>query len=415
MQNSEDRVALGQINGAIIVVRSVVQSENRLNPVVVTRADSLARYCLILAGQVKLPVVEAHRLVLAAWVSAFGAEDGPAGEFVRRYDLKRLLHREGDTWRGRPLDEQVFGLVRLYLVLLARDPKTSGDMALARKNLETHWDDPDSHHLIRRMLQILMNEALLTGSGRMEGKIVILDSEEVVTPILAPPLRAEGFDVTVADDVVVARQLVKHVQPDVILAERQRHMVDGLAFCREVKENPGTASILFFIMSDKGGKKVEKEGVVVGCDGVLTRPVDFGMLTLKIRKGLSARAMKGEARSSDGFAGNLSEIGFTDMIQIVCAGGRTLVIELARGDDRGAVYISKGDVIHAVVGDLSGSSAFHALMRWKDGTFNSRQEAAFPERTIKESVMRLLLEGARLADEGRERTRKTDGDFSVPT
>lgn len=400
MQGNGDHVALlGQIDGAIIVVRSLVQAQNRLNPVVVVRADFLARYCQMLASQVKLPAVEAHRLVLAAWVAAFGDEEGPAGEFIRRYGLKRLLHREGDTWQGRPLDEQVFGVVRLYIALQARNPKIGDDIPLTRKTMERHWDDPASHHLIRRLLQILKSEATLTGSGTMEGRILILDSEEVVTPVLAPPLRAEGFDVTVSDDVEVARQMVKHVRPDAILAERQRHMLDGLAFCKELKGNPATASILFFILSDKGGKAVEREGVLVGCDGVIPRPVDIAMLTLKIRKGISARPANGSAAKADGFAGNLSEISFTDMIQVVCAGGKTLVIELARGDQRGTVYVSKGEVIHAVSGSVSGSAAFHAMMMWNDGTFHSRQEETFPERTIKESVMGLLMEGARLADE----------------
>jgi CheY-like chemotaxis protein len=234
----------------------------------------------------------------------------------------------------------------------------------------------------------------------MEGQILILDPEEVVTPILAPPLRAEGFSVTVSDDMAVARQLIKHVKPDVVLAERLRHMVDGFAFCGEIKGNPETASIVVFIMSDKGGKVVEKEGAVVGCDGVLKRPIDLGMLLLKIRNGILARVAKGGAGTTDGFSGNLSEIGFTDMIQIVCAGGKTLVVELAHAGDRGTVYVSKGDVIHAKVGKLAGSAAFHAMMRWKEGTFHSRQEADFPERTIKESVMGLLMEGARLEDEG---------------
>lgn len=401
MQNNGDHLALlGQINGAIIVVRSLVQAQNRLNPVVVVRADFLARYCQMLATQLKLSSVDAHRLVLASWVSAFGDEEGPAGDFIRRYGLKRLLHREGDTWQGRPLDEQIFGVVRLYIALQARNPKIGDDLALTRKVMENNWDNPESHHLIKRILQILKSESTLVRSGDMKGRILLLDPEEVVTPILAPPLRAEGFEVAVSDDMDVARQLVKHVQPDVILAERRRHMVDGLAFCKEIKATPETATIPFFILSDKGGKAVEKEGVLVGCDGVLTRPIDLGMLMLKICKAIESRKSKGAANTSDGFAGNLSEISFTDMIQIVCAGGKSLVIDLARAGDRGTVYVNKGEVVHASLGILAGNEAFYAMMQWKDGTFHSRQEATFPERSIKESVMGLLMEGARLVDEG---------------
>lgn len=398
MQNDSGNPALlGQINGAIIVVRSLVQAQNRLNPVVLTRAESLARYCQILSVQMHVPSADAHRLVLAAWVAAFGDEEGPAGEFIRRYDLGRLLHRETDAWGGGPLDEQVFRVARLYIALHARNPKLNEDMALARKWMEKHWGESDEYHLVRKLLQIVKSETSVVSAGTMKGRILILDSEEVVTPILAPPLQAEGFEVAVSDDEDVARQLVKHVRPDVILAERKRHMIDGMAFCKEVKGNPSSASILFFVMSDKAGKTVEREGVLAGADGVLTRPIDLGMLLLKIRKGLESRPV--QAERSDGFAGKLSEIAFTDMIQIVCAGGRSVVIELTRGDERGAVYVNKGEVIHAVLGESSGSAAFYALMQWRDGNFHSRQEQALPERTITESVMGLLMEGARQNDE----------------
>lgn len=401
MQKSQDDVALlGQINGAIIVVRSLVQAENRLNPVVVTRAEDLARYCGILSAQMKMSSVDAHRLVLASWVSAFRDEDGPAGEFIKRYGLARLLRREGETWAGRPLDEQVFGVARLFVALRARNASFGSDAAAARKSMEKHWDDPGSMHLIRRLLQTVKSEEPVGAAGRIEGKILLLDPVEVVTPILAQRLKAEGFEVAVSDDTAVARSLVKHVRPDAIVAERRKHMVDGLEFCKEIKGNPETAGILFFILSDRGGKTVEKEGVIAGSDGVFTRPADLQMLVLRIRKGMSSRPAKSGLEYSDGFAGNLAEISFTDMIQIVCAGGKTVAIELSRGGDHGAVYVRNGEIVHARAGKIEGPAAFHELMLWKEGTFHSRQTADIPERTISQSLMGMLMEGARLADEG---------------
>jgi DNA-binding response OmpR family regulator len=408
MRKSEENVALlGQIKGAIIVVRSLVQAENRLNPVVLARTEELARHCGILAGQVKLPMADTHRLVLAAWVSGFRDEDGPAGDFIKRYGLSRLLHREGDTWAGRRIDEQVFGVVRLYVALKSRNPAIAEDMGLARRSMEKHWDDQESMHLIRRLLQTVKGDASFKAGGGMSGIVLVLDPSEVVTPILVPPLRAEGFEVAVSDDAGVARRLVKHVRPDVIIAERQRHMVDGLEFCKEIKSDPETAHILYFILSDKGGKTVEREGVLAGSDGVFIRPVDFQMLLLKISKGLSARPARAEAGYRDGFTGNLAEISFTDMIQIVCAGGKTVAIELTRGHEHGTVHVKEGEVMSAKVGALAGPSAFHALMKWREGTFRSRQTADTPERTIHESLIGMLMEGARLADED-ESDRKRD-------
>jgi two-component system chemotaxis response regulator CheB len=74
-------------------------------------------------------------------------------------------------------------------------------------------------------------------------------------------------------------------------------------------------------------------------------------------------------------------------------------IVLTRGDREGHVFIEDGEVIHAETGDTEGEQAFYTLMQWREGTFTTRQCAAFPVRTIQSSVMSLLMEGARLADE----------------
>jgi hypothetical protein len=78
---------------------------------------------------------------------------------------------------------------------------------------------------------------------------------------------------------------------------------------------------------------------------------------------------------------------------------RAVAIELSRGSERGTVHVRNGEVVNAQVGALSGSPAFHELMRWNEGTFRSRQTADIPERTINESLIGMLMEGARLADE----------------
>ncbi len=65
----------------------------------------------------------------------------------------------------------------------------------------------------------------------------------------------------------------------------------------------------------------------------------------------------------------------------------------------GRVFIEEGDVIHAEVAELTAEAAFHHFMTWYEGEFVTAQCTEFPDRTIHDSAMSLLMEGARLADE----------------
>ena len=116
----------------------------------------------------------------------------------------------------------------------------------------------------------------------------------------------------------------------------------------------------------------------------------------KLEAELRKMADKG---AKEGTSGSLADMSFTDMIQIICAGGRSMQIDFTKGPLKAVVYIQNGDIIHCHLGDQAGDAAFYALMQWHDGEFAARQCTAFPERTIRTSLMSLLMEGSRQADE----------------
>ena len=123
------------------------------------------------------------------------------------------------------------------------------------------------------------------------------------------------------------------------------------------------------------------------------------ILFLKIQRMLSQPGADVDKQAT-GATGRLSDMSFTDMIQILCAGGKNAVIRLSRENEEGEVYLHNGDVIHAQLGDVTAEHAFYKFMSWQDGEFTTQLCEDFPEQTIFESAMGLLMEGARLVDEG---------------
>ena len=108
----------------------------------------------------------------------------------------------------------------------------------------------------------------------------------------------------------------------------------------------------------------------------------------------------GSPQSKEGIAGSLRDMAFTDMIQVLCAGGKSAMIELTRDEMNAEVYINQGSIVHCKLDGEVGANAFYSLMNWRDGDFVTKQCSEFPETTVNESTMSLLMEGARLADEG---------------
>ena len=254
--------------------------------------------------------------------------------------------------------------------------------------------------MVNRLVAVLRDEAFIAKSTDAVGRVLIVDHDESVSPVLSIPLESRGYKVDVAADVEVAVQAMSRAMPDLIICEMEMPFISGTEFCEQVKGTSSTSSIPFLIITSKKGKKVPALCLRAGADDCIAKPVDLELLFLRIERVWKApeREMVDD-RGGAGVTGSLDEMDFTDMIQILCAGGKSTEIVLTTDDKRGSVFIRNGEIIDASAGDLIGDTAFYDLMCWKKGFFSTYHSDKAIERTIESSTMSLLMEGARLADE----------------
>ncbi|MBN1675103.1 MAG: response regulator [Kiritimatiellae bacterium] len=363
-----------------------------------------ARYCELLAARCRLPPREAHRVVLAAWVSGMEAKQDVVSRFVAQHGLEPVLHPAEPASDDIRTEQRILELVRIYQNLAYDDSRIGKDIELTQQCLERYWvSSQPQRHLLRRFIQILRDEAFLDGFERSAGRILIVDPEEAVAPVLVPPLSEDGFQVVVAADGADADKVLEELQPDVILCELDIPCVDGLDFFKRIRSDPRTADIPFYMMTSRKTKAVAHKCLRAGVDEVFPRPVDLELLFLKIRNLLKRpEDRRAEAEAAKGVAGTLRDMSFTDMIQVVTAGGKSVRITLTQDDLEGEVVVQKGEIVCASLGAKKGQEAFYALMRWREGNFAIHACIEFPPRTINASVTSLLLEGARRADTGDE-------------
>lgn len=398
MKHAHDNAAvLGEIDGALLVVRQLVKTACANDPRNIRAVENRVRYCELIARRLKRPLVDIHRLGLAAWLFALEGQPKLVQTLSSQYNLDPLVFPETQTDTDRKLDTATLAVVRCFQDLKRDYPELTADFNEVRVCFEKAFpDDPDIKRVFKVFLKVLMDEATLMGGEAGTGRILIVDPEEAVAPLMAPPLRQDGFDVKVVPDAETAAPTITTFVPHLVISAQELPVADGVALCEDIKSDPETRTLPFIMLSKHKGKKVRMQSLKAGAEALLHKPVDLEMLFLEVRRSIKVP----DEQSAAGVTGSLSEMSFTDIIQIVAAGNKTMEIRLSRQGTEGRVFVDKGQIMHAETNTLQGEEAFYALMHWADGTFATQQCTQLPAQTIHNTVMALLMEGARQHDEG---------------
>jgi response regulator RpfG family c-di-GMP phosphodiesterase len=390
LQFSREEVSRALISAAALLVSAYHES----------KTDKLAevrervRYCQLLASRLGLQPMELDKVVLAAWLSGLEEQPYVLKQFVTPYDIEKVLNPS-----DRPGTESlILSLVKIYQSLNKNDSSLCKDVNLTRRNLQLAWSCPlEQQGMLETFLQLLMDEQFLAKASRATGCILVIDPTELSTPSMTPPLINRGYEVHVAPTAESAAVIISCTVPDLIIAEVELPKEGGFKFFQTIRSAPAAAKIPFMVVMSQKMEKMAAEFLRAGADDYLLKPINLELLFLKVEKLVTTQQ---NALAKSGVKGSLEDMNFTDMIQILCAGNKSLEIVLTHESQEGHVFVSNGDIVHAVFGDKQGEEAFYKLMLWRKGDFTARQCAEFPARTIQVPTMSLLMEGARLADEG---------------
>jgi len=101
---------------------------------------------------------------------------------------------------------------------------------------------------------------------------------------------------------------------------------------------------------------------------------------------------------SVGFRGVQSK-SLVDLIQLECISHSSSVLRISNGIYTGSIWINEGELIDAETEDARGEAAFHKILSWKAGNFETLPPNRDRERRILQSYNALLLENAQAQDE----------------
>ena len=124
-----------------------------------------------------------------------------------------------------------------------------------------------------------------------EAKIMIVDDEKDIVDFVKAYLKKEGYPTIEAYDGETALALWREHRPDLIVLDVLMPHLDGLGFCREVREE---SSVPIIILSAKSEEEDRLKGLDLGADDYMVKPFSPRELVARIRAVLRRRKLTEE-------------------------------------------------------------------------------------------------------------------------
>ncbi|MCB1368721.1 MAG: SpoIIE family protein phosphatase [Rhodobacteraceae bacterium] len=149
----------------------------------------------------------------------------------------------------------------------------------------------------RVTVNVQYNPAPLRQGKHIHGRaltVLVVDDSRLQRRLLGQRLENWGYVVFEAQSGRDALEICKATQVDLVISDWMMPDVDGLQFCRAFRNLPRESYGYFILLTSKDGKDDIAEGLQVGADDFLTKPVNAGELRARLNAGERVIAMQSE-------------------------------------------------------------------------------------------------------------------------
>lgn len=221
-------------------------------------------------------------------------------------------------------------------------------------------------------------------------KVLIVDDEETLTWSMAKSLSKDKdkYEIFIANNGKEALNLLKKNRIDLVISDIRMPDINGLDLLVEIKKSYPQTKVI--IMTAYGSSDVQKEANRRGSLFYVEKPFEIS----DIRKIIIDLIGK-----KKGFKGKIFGLQLTDIIQMNCLGRLTTALIITKDGEKGVIYLTEGEVIHAECGEEKGTDAFYKILSWQEGEFVSNIGVTPSVQTIYQNWEHLLVEAMRRNDE----------------
>jgi len=133
-------------------------------------------------------------------------------------------------------------------------------------------------------------------------KILIIEDEPEMRRNLLTILKLEKFQPVGAENGRAGLDAIKRDKPDLILCDVMMPELDGHGVLEALRKDEATASIPFIFLTAKGEKEDLRNGMKLGADDYLTKPV----ARLDLLEAINARLLRAEQQAQREFKPDFS-------------------------------------------------------------------------------------------------------------
>ncbi len=219
-------------------------------------------------------------------------------------------------------------------------------------------------------------------------RVLVVDDDVNVRFPLERALRKAGMETGSATSVRHAIDRLRSEPFDAVITDVRIAGADGTQILQWIGSyTPSTRSfIASSVMTDEMRELYGRAGGI----RIFDKPIDTDAVITALE----------EAGPRKGFYGNAIEVEFFDYVQMIALSGRDKLVEVHTPKGRGLIWFEHGDIVHCEYDQYRGETAFYMLLAVNRGTFRELFNRRAPRRTVTRSSTHLLMEAARLADEG---------------
>ena len=113
--------------------------------------------------------------------------------------------------------------------------------------------------------------------------VLIVDDDPTARETLAAILEGEGYDLQQAKDGIQTLQILKQLQPDLILMDVMMPTMDGFEVCRRIRATPSLAEVPIILLTALDDRDALLRGLESGADDFLSKPPDRRELVARVR------------------------------------------------------------------------------------------------------------------------------------
>ena len=236
----------------------------------------------------------------------------------------------------------------------------------------------------------------------MASVVLVADGNAARAERLLEACRGVGLEVRGVGNGPDALEAALAEPPQLVVAAFDLALIDGLRLAEILRANPRTAEVRFLFL----GRKAERSPSPF--DETLPGQTSAEEVVARVSEMLERQqrmdAVRRESQARRELSGQLAQVAVADLAQLLHAGRRTGVVELAHTaalaeGASGSLWLHEGELVHATAGrHVSGRKALFRMLGWREGRFSFAAERRAPTQTLSGPARILLSEGLRQVD-----------------